>query len=307
MKNTILKTLLLSTALTVASSSFAFAEGWTGFRIGAGGGGSYGTSSLDSFGAGIHDDIDGANFGFAGTGSVDVGDLVNTEEVAQIINTDPTEEGFLTGLLSGVDALTNPSEVGDAGAFGAVELGYDFEMSPSVVVGVSADYGFGKTTVNQDDMGLTLGADESGAYAAGVTSLSNSLELGNSWAAGGRLGFAPTEKTLIFASGGYTQVKTKLSAKFDGLSYVGDETETGAIWEMDAVDTMWLSGYYVGGGMETILTSNLSMKIEYRYTDLEKMAVENDNFTAESDEVAGVTSEVDPNIHSVRVTIGIRF
>lgn len=322
MKNVVLKSLLLGTALTVASSNFAFAEGWTGFRIGAGGGGNYGFTDMEAAGFGLHEDgVEGINFAVAGTGTPELGELTTEELDSQaaysflmgIYSSLMQEQGDVSGVI---DNFGTPSEVGAAGAFGTVDLGYDVQIAPSVVMGLSADYSLGKTKLQMDNYGIVLGTDESDAYGASLSTLSTDLELGNTWSVGGRLGFTPTEKTLLFVSAGYTQVKANLSTQFNAGAIVGidsgSQTETGTIWDMDASDTAWLNGYYVGGGMETMLAESLSLKLEYRFADLENMSVQNDDFDEimpadVDDQFTAVGASVDPNIHSIRATIGIRF
>jgi len=74
-----------------------------------------------------------------------------------------------------------------------------------------------------------------------------------------------------------------------------------------------LNGYYLGGGVETLLTENVSFKMEYRFADLgsiEHPSVILMRLTSEKHRdiaVAGVKAEANPIVHAIRATINWRF
>lgn len=312
MKNASLKTLLLSTALTMAATSASFAEGWNGFRIGAGGGGNFATTDLDSYGEGSSSD----NYGEDQSNYVD--SYIDT--LSEYHPDSYTRENL------NEDAYEPLVDLGEAGAFGTVEMGADLQAS-SLVMGLTANYDMGKTKLGHygfADTNQDADDDTNDAVADATAELTTDLELGNTWAVGGRMGFLPTESTLIFVSGGYQRTKANLSNSFDADASVdasdsnGNTEDTDSTysdeWDITSSETEWLDGYYVGGGIETMLGANLSMKMEYRFSNLDALS-SSATLTDESAGYAGsaddyyesVSSKVDPILHSVRATIGFRF
>jgi opacity protein-like surface antigen len=79
-----------------------------------------------------------------------------------------------------------------------------------------------------------------------------------------------------------------------------------------------MNGYYVGGGLESMFTDNMSFKLEYRFADLGSIETSQDYSTgfdaaddgeddATGDAEAGVSAKANPLVHSVRATINWRF
>jgi opacity protein-like surface antigen len=75
-------------------------------------------------------------------------------------------------------------------------------------------------------------------------------------------------------------------------------------------DDDWLDGYYLGGGVEALLTDNVSFKMEYRFSDLGtiktskyyEVDAEPHGYAA-----AGVEAEANPTVHAIRATVNWRF
>lgn len=76
--------------------------------------------------------------------------------------------------------------------------------------------------------------------------------LGNGWGLGVRAGLLANESTLVFGSVGYTAREVEL----------GYEKES----KVPFSESYTASGFYVGAGVETLLSDNLSLKAEYRYS-----------------------------------------
>ena len=133
------------------------------------------------------------------------------------------------------------SDLGKAGAFATIEAGYDYQMN-NIVLGVLANYDFGKTQMDvKSDAALT---DNNGNFLETGT-LKASWDIGDSWAVGGRLGFLATDSTLIYVLGGYTQAKIEESVDLFSNNHNSN-------WSSDD----WEDGYFVGGGIETMLTNS---------------------------------------------------
>jgi outer membrane immunogenic protein len=140
-----------------------------------------------------------------------------------------------------LDQIDFDVDVSVRGAQGIVSAGYDFQLSPRWVIGVFADYAFGKLDGN---------------FGGEVDTIDNQLAIGS------RLGLLASPSTLLHLSGGCTR------ADFQHL--VGSNNITA-----DAA----LDGYFVGIGMEQALTRNLALKLDYRFSDYEAAVnVDGDRF-----------------------------
>jgi outer membrane immunogenic protein len=144
-------------------------------------------------------------------------------------------------------------------------------------MGISGSYTFGDRETSGSGSGggdaLFTRTPENIVYdGEGSGAVSSSLHFGNSWAIGGRLGYLVTDGTLLFGTGGYTQMKTELKSRFSGSGGAG-YTELSEDYGIDAEYAIgssrseWLGGYYLGAGLEQILWENFSLKFEYRFAD----------------------------------------
>lgn len=118
---------------------------------------------------------------------------------------------------------------------GGVFAGYDHEVAPNVVLGVEG--------------GFSLGAgDRVGPYGPDDASFDPRYAFDGSVRAGYVLG----GRTLVYARGGYANVRAQLTRDVDGTT----------VSDRDSYD-----GWFVGGGVERKLLDNVSTRIEYRYHD----------------------------------------
>ncbi len=135
------------------------------------------------------------------------------------------------GTMRLVDAdVSDPSL---KGAQGSVALGYDFQLTPGLVLGAFADYTFG---------------------AVDTTFSLTTFSFDNQWSIGTRLGLVRSCCTLWYATAGYTQADFRISEEGRSL----EET---------------MKGYFVGLGVEQALSKNVSLKLEYRYSDYDDVTV----------------------------------
>jgi outer membrane immunogenic protein len=134
------------------------------------------------------------------------------------------------GILSGAGSGT--TTLGGRGWFGTGQVGCDYQVMPSIVIGAFGDYDFGSITGN---MGQT---DE---------------KLSSSWAAGGRIGWVALPNLLAYVSGGYTE------ARFDQINI---DTAT-------YIPATTYKGWFLGSGYEYGLgfMPGLFWKTEYRFAD----------------------------------------
>lgn len=138
-----------------------------------------------------------------------------------------------------------PYDNGGRGWFGTVQVGCDYQVAPSIVVGAFADYDFSGI---KGDMGWSANAQV------------GKEKLRSSWAAGGRIGWLPSQRLLTYVSAGYTE------ASFDGITllFANGGGLTGSI-----IPKHTYSGWFVGSGYEYSLgwLPGLFWKTEYRFAD----------------------------------------
>ena len=160
-----------------------------------------------------------------------------------------------------------PAGFGDnsqAGFIGGGQIGYNFQSGPWVV-GVETDI---------DGTSLRRSGSFTGASLAVLnedlpdSTLASSASSRLDWlgTARLRLGFTPTERVLLFATG--------------GLAYGGGSAFGSVVANIDPVDVNWYGstsstrvGWTVGAGVEYAITNNVTVKAEYLYYDLGRVDV----------------------------------
>lgn len=146
--------------------------------------------------------------------------------------------------------------LGADGATYGLKAGCDMQMD-RIVIGAWGDYSW----FSSQDLSLTV---------SGLGSISAGFD--QQWAAGARAGLLVTDRTLVYALVGYTDVR--------GASFVPD-----------------FSGMVYGGGIEIGLGNDLFGSLEYRYADLDKLTL-----------TSGPNSiSFDPNMHQIRAGLTYRF
>lgn len=156
------------------------------------------------------------------------------------------------------------------GFIGGVHLGYNYQAD-MLVLGVEGDIEFsdisGDADIRQEEDGPVIGEATKDIDWLG------SLRL--------RTGVA-FDRALVYATGGLAVGGVKLESEAPNAN----ESEK---------DTAW--GWTIGGGLEYALTDDVSAKIEYRYTDLEDIELEN----------ALGKAKADNDFHAVRVGLSWHF
>lgn len=128
---------------------------------------------------------------------------------------------------------TKSGNKSDGLAYGG-QVGYDFRLSPTTVLGA--------------EVALT-GRTGSGFFDDGASSFD--LEQGRTVSATARLGYVMDPTGLLYVRGGYANAQYKLD---DGFSRVSEDRD----------------GYTIGAGYERMLTRNVSARVEYNYSDFGK-------------------------------------
>jgi outer membrane immunogenic protein len=125
-----------------------------------------------------------------------------------------------------------------------VQVGCDYQLGSNWVIGAFADYDFSG-----------LKGDLSTAALGWV----GSQKLKSSWAAGGRIGWLPFQRLLVFVSGGYVQTRANEVRLFTATGI-----DTGFSLAKHTYD-----GWFVGSGYEYGIgwLPGLFWKTEYRFAD----------------------------------------
>ena len=141
--------------------------------------------------------------------------------------------------------ILRPMRQGGRGWLGRVGGGYDYQITPNIVVGVLADYDFSslKGTV-QDQVPLFAG----------------DIKQEWSWAAGGRAGWLINPSLLSYFNGGYTRTH------FSGSSM----TTVGGLATPFGTPSFDTNGWFTGGGVETSIAPGWFMRTEYRYSQFDR-------------------------------------
>lgn len=170
------------------------------------------------------------------------------------------------------DATVDNDESIDGVVFG-VGAGYDFKMG-NLVVGPEAEVTWSTAKTSFED------GDFEG-FGIGNVKANRDLYVG------GRVGYAFTPRTMVYAKGGYT------NAKFDVRN--GD----GTVVTSDDIDA---DGWRVGAGVEQAVSDNIFAKVEYRYSNYEKGELD---FTGDIPD--GQRFDLDLDRHQVVAGVGMRF
>lgn len=122
------------------------------------------------------------------------------------------------------------SNSNDGFAYGG-QVGYDFRLSPTVVLGA--------------EVALT---GRTGRGTLDVGDFSYDLRQGRTVSATARLGYVVDPGALVYVRGGYANAQYKLDGGFTSFSVDRD-------------------GYTIGAGYERMMAKNVSARVEYGYSD----------------------------------------
>ena len=185
-------------------------------------------------------------------------------------------------------------DLGGDGMLGSVRAGYDHQIDENFVIGALLDAMFSNVT---NDTSFNLSADVTGGEAAETLNLGYELGPSEMYTIAARAGYLSNETTMFYGLFGYSR------ATFGGdlsgsLAIDGTPIESGSTsYDFD------LDGMTIGFGMDTMLSRNLSLGIEYRYTDFERYSFyDGPLFGADNVEVGFETS-----VQSVQGLLSYRF
>ena len=134
---------------------------------------------------------------------------------------------------------------GDAGVFGGLHVGFNYQVMGPIVVGVQAEYNFAGITGNTS--------------ATPLNYLSTSIrEFGS---VDGRLGYA-FDHLLVYAIGGFAYGDIRNAINFTGTIPLNTTVPITAVNRFFAANRY---GFDVGGGLEYNFFGNWTARAEYRY------------------------------------------
>lgn len=189
-----------------------------------------------------------------------------------------TGTGKLAALLADGSMLLNASGKGVGGGDigGSVLAGYDIELAPFIVAGVSVAY-------DRSAHDITLSTT-----AAGEALRLDIPSIGDVWSFAARLGYLVTPDVLAYGMAGYTRV-----AFSDWTVAFGDIRQT--------VSSPVYDGFTIGGGFEKLIGSNFSLRAEYRYSALAGKSVSEAVDDPNLGFGGNVSLNIDPSVHTVRL------
>jgi outer membrane immunogenic protein len=159
---------------------------------------------------------------------------------------------------SATDIASGTAHVTSSGFVGGGQIGYNWQVSNSFVLGVEADIDYSSI---KGDVGL------SGAIGPDSFSLTGGSQLNYLGTVRGRLGYA-FGRALIYATGGFAYAGEKSFAS-------GSLTGLGSF---DVSKSSSAEGWTVGAGAEYALTDNWTVKAEYLYVKLDNVNLLNTTF-----------------------------
>jgi outer membrane immunogenic protein len=205
----------------------------------------------------------GGNVGYSwGRATTDQTDVASTTSVTRLFRgvTPPANEIIGDGSVVGVPGifpLTTTLGAGGAtstranvkGFIGGGQLGYNMQ-SGAFVYGIETDFQW------SGEKGSDLVCAGTCALGTAFGSAEHSLKWFGTLR--GRLGFLPTERILLYATGGlaYGRIDASYLSGFSGFPLLGGSTSTTRV------------GWTVGAGVEGAIDSNWTWKAEYLYMDL---------------------------------------
>lgn len=213
----------------------------------------------------------------------------------------------------------NLDDSGDAGFLGTVQIGYDKQINSRYVVGAFADvdWSSAKAKFNQSSLvGLNIHGHEKNILTASANS---EIEQDWGYTLGGRVGWLATPRTLLYFLAGYTKVhldNPTVNFKFkDPLGFI-EHINSPTDLTVKLPDE--LDGYTVGGGIETKLRQNWSLKFEYRFSDLDGGSGSASSHVQQCCKYfhrkkigrlieSGAKADLDAQLHTVRLVLSYKF
>ena len=154
-----------------------------------------------------------------------------------------------TSLPGGACVVCSKTDHGGRGWLGEVGLGYDYQATEKIVVGVLFNYDFSNIEGQLDDGGGAVGKSNNDS----------------TWFVGARAGWLMTPSVLNYWSVGYTQTH------FSGANLTS--TSLAVVPSGAHRDSFDAGGWFIGGGLEVAMHDGWFWRSEVRYSDYSKDAI----------------------------------
>jgi outer membrane immunogenic protein len=184
---------------------------------------------------------------------------------------------FLT--LAGIAGIpTSGYGNNTAGFFGGAQAGYNYQINQAVI---GAETDFQWMSANPHGSVTSVGA-------GGLTNVTTDVSARMNWLGTTRLrlGFLPTDRFLVYATGGLAYGGGSYNASVVGTGAAGTDSWVGS-------NNASRVGWTIGGGGEYAITNNVTLRGEYLYYNLGKAStttVANGNAAADFPGLYAVTS-----------------
>jgi outer membrane immunogenic protein len=160
----------------------------------------------------------------------------------------------LAGTLIGNGVIASSLANNARGPIGGAQAGYNWQTG-AFVVGIEAD-------IQAADINATDSFTSVTPRATWVTNANQDLTfLGT---VRGRLGFTITPALLLYGTGGFAYGQGEVSS---GVNATATTSPTN-MFSGALTTSSWMTGWAAGGGLEYMITPNLTAKFEYLYYDL---------------------------------------
>jgi outer membrane immunogenic protein len=187
--------------------------------------------------------------------------------------------------VSGIDAGLGIDGFGGTGGFFSLSAGYDHAIFGPVIIGAFVDYDF-------SDIDTNIGFGSPLANLDGNIS----FKIENQLSVGGRVGYLVAPTTLFFSTFGYAHAE---SSNINARLSLGGASAGGTLAGVGSFD-----GYFVGGGVETMISNGFSIKAEYRYTSLQAEKLDILPGSGLDDVITG---SIKPQIQTARLSLNYHF
>jgi outer membrane immunogenic protein len=226
------------------------------------------------------------------------GAYLGVQAGAGIMITDVSGEIFSVGgtdPISLAAMITEQNGLGDAGLIYGGQIGYDHMLGKKFLVGVQLSGSWGTLKANSTNIVQTVSND--------IVISGSELEVENTsrYAASLRAGALVNPNTLLYAIGGYSRGKFEaaFSAVIAGTDLPASTGGSASVNEN-------ISGWHAGFGLETKLTDNVSLSIEYRFNKYDTASII-EQFNVGDASAVYVNSDITPTVHTATLGLNYKF
>jgi opacity protein-like surface antigen len=207
------------------------------------------------------------------------------------------------------DITQDLNDLGDGSGLATVEAGFDFQLGERFVAGIQGDFTF--SNFQSEARHLTIFDPDGNIDFEGPETygLATRVELDDIWTVAARFGFLSSPETLWYGLIGWSWANVDVKGALLLADEEDDPLETFDILDDDES----VGGITFGGGIETMLTQNFTLKVEGRYTNLDnvKGGCTECDIDIDGENVVGTVDDIDykfdSNILSVRAVLSWRL